>query len=197
MFTCRLHTANDVIHSTKASMWAAQQKSKTAELELAIIATIIFVTSYAGGSHHNSGEMHLWNNARSWIKWCRLRLIILYAAANSCSRAAPLRSKDAGGDAERERGETQRIEWKKRDRKGEKGCGCHKPLSHQRLVSRVSYKLPLSHSHTYYSLCNLTAGKNSPSQQGNLLDKVTAGLREEHVGGSHMELMFSTRCFLH
>lgn len=103
MFTCRLHTANDVIHSTKASMWAAQQKSKTAELELAIIATIIFVTSYAGGSHHSSGEMHLWNNARSWIKWCRLRLIILYAAANSCSRAAPLRSKDAGGDTERER----------------------------------------------------------------------------------------------
>lgn len=59
MFPCRLHTPNDVIHSTKASMWAAQQKSTTAELELAIIAMIIFVTSYTGGSHHNSGEMHL------------------------------------------------------------------------------------------------------------------------------------------
>lgn len=43
------HSKCDVIHRTKASMWAAQQKSTTAELELAIIAMIIFVTSYTGG----------------------------------------------------------------------------------------------------------------------------------------------------
>lgn len=59
MFTFSLHTPNDVIHSTKASMWAAREMNRN---KAAIIAVRIFVISYSRGSHHDSVDTHLRNH---------------------------------------------------------------------------------------------------------------------------------------